>query len=353
MFEIEMLPAREGDCLWLRYGNSANPRQLLIDGGRSATYKELRARLQKLPAEHRNFELLIITHVDRDHIEGAMDLLEDAKLPATFKQIWFNGFDHLKSAELETFGAVQGERVTKALLKRKKEWNSKWGGKAVVLSSGALPEITLEGGMTLTLLSPDREKLTELIPTWVKECKEAGIVPGSKPKKEKVEGLEDFGGLNIDALAASKFVADETKPNGTSIALIADYQGTRVLFGADAHVDRLLASLKLAAGIQKKVKLDAYKVAHHGSERNVSRELLELIDCPTYLISTNGSYFHHPKAVSLARIIKFGAPKTIAFNYRSKFTNVWDKASLKTKYGYQAVYPLKQQNGTLTVTIAP
>ncbi len=353
MFEIEMLPAREGDSLWLRYGDKAKPRQLLIDGGRSATYKELRARLMKLPAGHRDFELLIITHVDRDHIEGAMDLLEDAHLPATFKQIWFNGFDHLKSAKLETFGAVQGERVTAALLKRKKAWNSKWGGKAVALHSTALPKVLLDGGMTLTLLSPDRQKLIELIPTWVKECKAAGIVPGSKPKKEKIEGLESFGGINIDALSARKFVPDATKPNGTSIALIAEYQGRRVLLGADAHVDRLLASLKRAAGAEKKLTLDAYKVAHHGSEHNVSRELLELIDCPTYLISTNGSYFHHPKAVSLARILKFGAPKTIAFNYRSKFTNVWDKPDLKSKYGYQAVYPPKQQNGTLLVTIAP
>src|SRR5688572_23271608 len=67
MFEVEMLPAREGDSLWLRYGSKTAPKQILVDAGRAATYKDLRERFLALPKGRRTFELFVITHVDRDH----------------------------------------------------------------------------------------------------------------------------------------------------------------------------------------------------------------------------------------------------------------------------------------------
>jgi beta-lactamase superfamily II metal-dependent hydrolase len=353
MFEVEMLPAREGDCIWIRYGTKAAPKQILIDAGRAGTFsRDLRARLMALPKSQKTFELFVISHVDRDHIEGSMAMLEDTKLGVTFKDIWFNGYDHLKSAKLETFGAVQGERVTAALLKRKAKWNKAWKSKAVALRGKTFPKKALAGGMTLTLLSPDRQKLLELIPTWEKECQEAGIIPGKKARLKEIPGLEDFGAIDVETLATSKFDPDATKPNGTSIVLLAQYKGKRALLAADSHEDRLLASVK-ALGKGKRLPIDVYKVSHHGSDKNVSRALIEAMDCGTYLISTNGSYFKHPKAATLARILKFGTPNaTIAFNYRSKFTDVWDAPALKTKYHYTTIYPAKKSNGTLVVRLA-
>ncbi len=347
-----MLPAREGDCLWLRYGKPGAIRQILIDCGRAATFQELRVRLLALPASERHFELLVITHVDRDHIEGALGLLEDAALPVTFGDIWFNGFDHLNSARLETFGAVQGERLTTALLKRKAAWNKAWQGKAVAIRGAALPKKKLAGGLTLTVLSPDKQKLLDLIPTWKAECIAAGLVPGSKARRAALRrGLEEFGGPNVDLLAAGKFSDDSTKPNGSSIALLAEYGGKRVVLGADAHVGRMLPSLTaLAKG--RKLKIDAFKVPHHGSEANISKELLETVSCDKYLISTSGSYFKHPRAAAVARLLKFGgSKKTLYFNYASTFTKAWDKPALKKKYGYDVVMPAAAANGTLKVTI--
>lgn len=339
--------------MWLRYGSRRNPRQILIDAGRSATYKkDLRHRLLALPESQRTFELFVITHVDRDHIEGAMALLEDRALPITFKQIWFNGYDHLVSAKLETFGAVQGERVTAALLNRKRAWNKSWKAKAVALRRGKLTKAKLAGGMTLTLLSPDRQKLLDLIPTWEQECKDAGLIPGKNARRKEQRGLEEFGAIDVEALASTKFEADVTKPNGSSIALLAEYRGKRALLGADAHVDRLLSSLKSLAKGKKRIELDLFKIPHHGSEGNISRELLEALDCSTYLISTNGSYFKHPKAVALARVLKFGgASKVIAFNYRSRFTDIWGQPALQSRYKYRAIYPHTKRNGTLVLTL--
>jgi beta-lactamase superfamily II metal-dependent hydrolase len=350
MFEIEMLPAREGDCLWIRYGSARAPRQVLIDAGRSATFrKDLRNRLLALPPKRRSFELFIITHVDRDHIEGSMELLEDPKLSGMFKDVWFNGYDHLKSAKLETFGAVQGERVTAALLTRKKKWNAAFRGKAVALRGTTFVTKKVPGGLTLTLLSPDRQKLIQLIPTWEKECREAGIIPGKPAKRSTPPGLEEFGAVDVEQLAAMPFVPDATRPNGTSIAVLARYGGKRAILAADAHVDRMVQSVK-ALGKGKRLKIDLLKVSHHGSEGNISREFLEAIDCPTYLISTNGSYFKHPKAVAIARVLKYGGKrKTIHFNYTTKFTQKWRSPALQQAYGYEVVYPQTKDTGTLTV----
>src|SRR5262249_32094477 len=155
----------------------------------SATYKkDLRARLLALPPKQRTFELFVITHIDRDHIEGALDLLEDDTLAVRFKQIWFNGYDHLKSAKIETFGALQGERLTTALLNRKKAWNFCVKGRAIRIRGTTLPKIKLASGMTLTILSPDRQKLVDLIPDWVKECEGANLIPGIKARRSELKG---------------------------------------------------------------------------------------------------------------------------------------------------------------------
>src|SRR6185436_15979126 len=94
IFRIELLPARHGDCLLLEYGDAARPHRVLIDGGPIGAYGTLSQRLAALPADERELELLVITHVDGDHIEGCLKLLNHREL-ATFRDIWFNGWPHI------------------------------------------------------------------------------------------------------------------------------------------------------------------------------------------------------------------------------------------------------------------
>jgi phosphoribosyl 1,2-cyclic phosphodiesterase len=72
IFRIDMLPGREGDCLWIEYGDAARPRRILIDGGRKLAWQTLKQRFAALPADQRKFELLMLSHVDADHIEGLL-----------------------------------------------------------------------------------------------------------------------------------------------------------------------------------------------------------------------------------------------------------------------------------------
>lgn len=43
---------------------------MLIDGGPIGSYEALESRIAALPANERLFELMVLSHVDTDHIEG-------------------------------------------------------------------------------------------------------------------------------------------------------------------------------------------------------------------------------------------------------------------------------------------
>ena len=56
------------------------------------------------------------------------------------------------------------------------------------------------------------------------------------------------------------------------------------------------------------VAVDAVKLPHHGSQKNVSAKLLTVVSSKQFLISTNGEHFGHPDDVSLARAVTAGGP---------------------------------------------
>jgi hypothetical protein len=338
-FSLEMLPAREGDCLLLSYTDGMRRRHVLVDGGRSATCMHHKTRLEEIPDNEREFELLVISHIDRDHIEGVVTLLSDQNCPITFKDIWFNGYGHLKAVvDEEYFGGVQGEKLTELLLDGL-PWNLSFAKKSLRVPKTDLPpSIDFPGGLKLTLLSPTADQLLALEPFWKKECEKAGILPTEELPQEFPEE-EHFGAIDVDSLADEAFEEDSAKANGSSIALLAEYQGRRVLLGADAYPGVVLEALNRVFSSTDRIHLDAFKVAHHGSRANLSAEMLNRIDCRRYVISTNGSYFKHPSRQAMARILKYGGPKKdIVFNYKTQYTEIWDEASLLEKHGYSVIF---------------
>ena len=134
MLKIEMLRAGHGDCLWIEYGDPKAPRRVLIDGGANGTHKRaIRPKLLQLPEKDRRFELLMVTHIDADHIAGVLDLLEDKEANFQAKDIWFNGYRHLPDENPDTLGPVQGEKLTDMLVKPGVTWNGAFGKSAIVI----------------------------------------------------------------------------------------------------------------------------------------------------------------------------------------------------------------------------
>src|SRR5688572_879894 len=109
MFIFEALPAHKGDCLLLHYGTKSTPKVVVIDGGPADVYRpSLQPALAKLKSERGlgdgqplPIELMVVSHIDDDHIVGILELTADmveAKEnhgPAPYRVIdlWHNTFD--------------------------------------------------------------------------------------------------------------------------------------------------------------------------------------------------------------------------------------------------------------------
>jgi beta-lactamase superfamily II metal-dependent hydrolase len=341
VIELQLLPARDGDCMLLSYGNDTLTHHIMIDGGRALTYPLVKPMLEK----RRTLDLLVVTHIDQDHILGVLAMLDDIQRPVRFADIWFNGYDQLQDVDIEVFGARDGERLTTALLAQNLPWNRAFSGRAARCDRQAVPL----GGATLTMLSPDRDQLAALIPIWEKECAKEGLMP-DKEAQEPLPGFEWFGPVDVESLADEKFVADGSKTNPTSIGFLFEFDGIRLVFAGDGNDARLRASLQpLADAEGGRLRVDALKVSHHGSKANLSKSTLAILDCATYIISTDGSRHQHPDEVAMARILKYGgSPKEIAFNYLGRATN-WRNPEWQAIYDYTLRYPEPDQDGYLTL----
>lgn len=352
MFRLWMLPAGRGDCLWLDYGPESRPYSVLVDGGIQRTYSEqLEPRLKARSEAPACFELLVLTHIDGDHIQGALELIADPAAPATIQEVWFNGWHHLPQ---DFYSVKEAIDFTGQIRERRLAWNRRFADGAVMVDPAAdLPAVGLASGLRLTVLSPTSAQLARLKRVWNRELDRSGLLEEWKREFLSAEEEGDPSeSMNIEALAASRFKRDRSIPNGSSIALLVEWDGRRVLLAGDAHASVLEQSLRQLARAtgEDRVRLDAFKLSHHGSGRNLSNDLLGLIDCRDYLFSTDGDRHHHPDRKTVARILKHGRPSSgqrvrLLFNYRSPDNEIWDNAELMAAYRYEVEYPGGNDDG--------
>lgn len=353
MFRILMLPANFGDCLWIEYGSENDPHRVLIDGGPEWAFPHIQA---KLPEGGCKFDLLVITHVDRDHIGGVLKLLTHLPDGVEFDDIWFNAWQHLPT---DLLGPVQGEMVSAVIQERGLPWNEAFGGKdepVQVGDDGKPVSKDLPGGMKLTLLSPTRDDLARLRPKWKEEVEKAGLEPGSTDdalrelrEREDVppDLLGDEGPPDPRNDIEQEFVSDTSAANGSSIVLLAEFDEKKALLVGDAFPSLVLRGLSRVS--EGKLPVDALKLSHHGSKKNTDTALIEALRCSRYLVSTDGAMYGHPNHAPLSRVVCKGGPKpTLFFNYRTKWNEAWDDDALKDEFGFESEYP---EEGTSGLTV--
>jgi beta-lactamase superfamily II metal-dependent hydrolase len=317
----EFLPAFKGDSFLIHGGSDDEPVLILIDGGPSGTYEDhLRTRLMELrdergldEAEPLVIDLVVVSHVDDDHINGIIDLLEEMRSramagePPLFEVhgLWHNSFDELLgtdevTAEAAQFGAAsfapltadaddqeefdaglilqsvsQGHMLRE--LARSDELqipiNEGFDG-LVQTTTGEVTEREL-GGIKLTIIGPRSEELAELQEehdAWLKAQKAKGnpITPGS----------------------ILQSLTDESVANLSSIVLLAERDGRKALLTGDARSDFVLKGLEEIGLVEPGggLEVDLLKMPHHGSDRNVDEEFLERVTAPAYLFTGNGEH---------------------------------------------------------------
>ena len=353
-FRIEMLPAEEGDSLWIEYGDPKKPRRMLIDGGVLGTHDRLLEKIESIEGK-RTFELMTVTHIDNDHIDAMVKLLGE-ELDLQVGDFWFNAWEQIKEAD--SLGAKQGEMLTDRISERDYPHNQLSHGKAIAISSdpdASLPVYNLEGGMRLTILGPTARDLARLKTEWKRTIENAGLLPGGPFTGAKL--LDDApryqkdrlgsAAPNVERWANRKFSEDPSAPNASSISFLAEYGNRSVVFTGDARSGSLIQGLDrlLAERGVSKLKIDAFKVPHHGSKNNLSNEVMQRIDSKHFLLSSSGAKFNHPDSDAVARILHHSDKPVLHFNYFSKDNKDWDRAAWKSELAYDTAFPPEGQSG--------
>lgn len=325
---IKFLKAHNGDSILISFKEGVQPRNILIDGGISKTYLnpknakgkpeagELKKEIELLREKNEIIDLLVLTHVDDDHIGGILKWFgKDELAYEMVGKVWFNSgkliAEHFKqeapeenelildTSNITLTSIAQGVKFETYLLNHQL-WERK-----LIMSQQCIQLF----GIDFRILSPNEDKLKALLGKWEKE----------KPILQTSGGENDYGKSLLMHIADDQFAEDNAIHNGSSIAFVMSYQSRNMLFLADAHPSVIAASLaQLGYSKNDPLKAEFVKVSHHGSKSNNSVEMLEMIDSTKYIISTNGGKHHHPNKQFLARLIHLRPDCEIYFNYPSQ-----------------------------------
>lgn len=99
--KIQALQAEYGDCIFVSIEENGKNINILVDGGTKNTYIDLRMgypmpgvlwqKLDELKAKDQHIDLLVITHIDNDHIAGILEWFRtNIPSPDFVRKIWFN-----------------------------------------------------------------------------------------------------------------------------------------------------------------------------------------------------------------------------------------------------------------------
>jgi len=312
MLILETLRARYGDSLLLHFGTGEDPRIVLIDGGPPGVYKDaLKPRLEQLREERGledgtplEIDLGMVSHIDEDHIAGILELarelkdLEESQQPVPWKlrRFWHNSFDDIldneevavasaasamspasigdllgPSGSLVLSSVGQGRELRELLEFLGIEGNGSFKG---LVQAGHKP-IKLGGSLELTVVAPSEKNLLALQKEWNLKIK-----PILKKEHDKAAKAE-----------IASFI-DRSVYNLSSIVVLVESEGKRILLTGDGRGDHTLEGLE-AAGLldaEGKIEVDILKMPHHGSIRNVDAGYFEKIRAKHYVVSANGKF---------------------------------------------------------------
>ena len=313
MVKIYLLPAGVGDFIWIRFGEgSKTDHNILIDGGSRKT-SGLYKKVLRIIATENQKALIILTHIDADHIQGAAQgiaNMPDDLLVRTIDKIYFNTGRGIKRAQckgknqlwddnaymIEDQVIVQGNSLLHSV--RDAETFLQMIERKGLASK--LVEYTLSGtktnygGAHLLFISPGEKELQALLSKWDEYNVRKKIHYTSKC----IPVYKD-----IVALINEELGFDSSITNKSSLAFLFEFEDVCGAFLGDA------VSPVLQEGI-KKIKwsepciLDFVKIPHHGGRYNMSDELIRQLQSTNYLISTEGvPESNIPSKVLLAHLI--------------------------------------------------
>ena len=321
-----------------------------VDGGLVRSYhEELKELLLEFPKNKEKIDLMVVTHIDADHIGGILAFAMDEAVPKDFvHQFWFNsgrtldrmfGGQPQRGRDIDMASLGMGTRSRSVRQGQNLEsFLSQHGGwHDVPIQAGQ--EFALYGAKIL-LLSPNETCLRQLHKKWETETQTSSRAVAPKTPDKSLEELAKIPEDEDDAI-----------PNGSSIAFVFELHEQRILLLGDSHPKVIIQALSnLGYTSRKPLHLTAAKLSHHASRRSISNELLSLIRCNHYFVCTDGSRHGLPDKEAFAKILlhpkrKKGETIRFTFNYGNAFLRGLFSEEEKQKHNFVCVYPQEGQKG--------
>lgn len=332
--KIEVFPAKIGDSFLVSYGNNYE-KHILIDGGYENTYTNyIKQRLLELNTLGQSLDLVIVTHIDQDHIMGILSLIKengDSHTPniINIKEVWHNSYRHIQNTKKELksnspeeeilddiikAGAISFENIEKKisaydgsmlasyLYEGKYSWNSSFNNRAV--NQNNFSEIKKDDDIKIIVLSPSLKELEKLKKEWERQLKRRKMnfnFANGKKFDDAFEFFmlrkeEDISNEYSCSYKQNKNWSDISFPqednsftNMSSIAVIIETKKSKALFLGDSNPSQIVDSLTFLK--EKKnysLDFDVVKISHHGSLRSTNAELVKLINGEKWIFTGTG-----------------------------------------------------------------
>ena len=306
---IKCLKAEHGDAFIITVAQGDELHYIVVDGGPSSKFciEEVVDELKAIPF----VDLMILTHFDDDHIAGLLAYLEaykDTTLPV--REIWANcskeirvhTYSDISYSQANTLDEYLNTFCAKQELIRKDNINN------------ILPKIDL-GFCKIQVLSPTPAALQTNLNQYI--CTNATIA------SRRVDNDRDISLEELAKRERKEAAEGDDVINRSSIAFQFEAEGKTVLMMGDAAPWIVYHKLvDLGYSENAPLKADLMKVSHHGSRNNTCMQLLNILDCNKFLLSTNGGFgnSYHPDRETLAKLLicakrKEGSQVFLYFNY--------------------------------------
>ncbi len=298
MFALTAVQAFFGDCLLVEYGNAGSKRYILVDGGPAHTYeRHLAGVLAGLKQDGHDLDLVVLSHVDTDHVTGLLDYVADlragnASLPA-FGALWHNSFastldpNGVLAPRLQAALAAAGAQVMSA---SSPAINGIADGHQLRTQALAIP-VPVNPEFPGGLITADTPR-----GPWASENLQLTVVGPTQAnlealRKEWEKWLDDH---DLAVGSGDPYVmanSDRSVPNLSSIQLYAKADGRTMLLTGDGRSDHLLQGLAMAGLLDDAgtLHVDLLKLAHHGSDRDVTKTFFTKVTADTYVASADGT----------------------------------------------------------------
>lgn len=259
MIEINVKRAKQGDCIWIRCSSAEENINIIIDAGPSSFKAGFKKLMKEIKKNDEKIDLLIFSHIDDDHIRGCIPYLKEYE-EKMIDRVWING----SGSRVYLQNQEHSARNVSSLVE-------------LIHEKGILVETPILEGKEYKFLNG---KIKVIAPTEKEMMNVA----------EKIEYYNQFqqhaGGMyRGDILKApEKKDLDSSPTNTASIIVVLEFDDKKLLFTGDAPADNIIASLDKYYPTDR---FEIVKLPHHGSYRNITRELIRRIDTNQVIISTN------------------------------------------------------------------